>query len=792
MNDHALRLLEFGEIRAELIHYAWSEDGKKRLAGEGFLRSAKELEQIRRPAAEFRRLLDSDAAPPALNLPDITGLVKIAEKPGAVLEPAELGTIGSYLRQMKILKNYLKKGGGILREEAEGLPAMSGLSAKIDGIIDREGNVRDNDIPSLSRLRRRIRAYRKDLDALAASYLGNSDLRGYWQSDTASQKDGRMALPLASNFRGRIKGVVHEISSSGATAFFEPLDIFEKNNDIAETENEYRRELFQILKDLTAAAGEAANDLLYLSGRLALIDSWQARAVYGKRHECFPAAVADSPERDFILSAARHPLLGAKAVPIDIRLAEGTRILLVTGPNTGGKTLALKTAGLLALMNQFGLDIPAAGDSSLPLFDDIFVDMGDEQSIAESLSTFSAHISNLAKIVSSCARASLVLLDELGSGTDPEQGAAIAMAFLDTLAERGVYAMVTTHLGSLKHYAYSRPGVSNASVLFDAEAFKPAYKIIPGVPGESHAFEIAERCGVPALIIDRARAYMSGSETDSARLIRSLTEKEAEIAQTLRQQRKLLADLEEERRLLAEKQSELSGREIRLRREGLTEARRFLAETRKQFEALVHELRQAGRSAAPDAGEQTARYTQELRSLTGEIQRRIKTEEQKIEELTALARPARSGPLEEGMQVLIGDPPRGAVLERRLPGGRWQLTAGAIRLCLPESEIVSVQASIPQKPEIQINLTQTAGEPARFELDIRGLRAEEAIAALIKQTDRAIIQSLQEFGVIHGKGEGVLQTAVHDYLRGHPAVAEFRFAHPDQGGTGKTFVKLKG
>ncbi|MDR1178896.1 MAG: Smr/MutS family protein [Spirochaetales bacterium] len=797
MNEHALRLLEFETVRREIMDYAWSEDGRSRLAGEGFSRSEKELEKIRRPVAEFRVLFDTCTDRPAVFLPSIADMLKAAEKPGAVLEPAQIGTIGSYLRQAGTLKAYIKKGGGLLREEADGLPDMGALSTEIGRIIDREGNVKEDEIPSLAQLRRKIRAGRRELDVLAASYLGGADYKSYWQSDTASQKDGRMVLPLAANFRGRIKGVVHEISRGGATAFFEPLDIFEKNNAAAETENEYRRELFRILKDLTARIGACSGDLWFLVERLARIDSWQARASYGRVHSCFPAFPAAGHDRaGFALSSARHPLLGKKAVPVDIVLSGDTRVLLITGPNTGGKTLALKTAGLFALMNQFGMEIPAAGDSCLPLFDDIFVDMGDEQSIANSLSTFSAHISNLAKISEACTDSSLVLLDELGSGTDPEQGAAIAMAFLDCFLERGVRALVTTHLGTLKHYAFERAGVSNASVEFDGEAFVPVYKILAGVPGESHALEIARRCGVSPAIVAKAREYVSGSGTDSARLIRELIQKEADIARTLLAQRKILADLEEEKERLAAKEKDLAARELRLRREGLSESRRFLSESRKTLESLIHEFRaaQTGIQARPPDPP-----AQNLRSFTDGLQNLVSAEEQKIEELSTLARAVHTQPLREGMEVFIGDPPRRAVLERKLSGGRWQLSAGDLRLSLPESEITPPDAasgtSVPaleKKPDVSISLVQTAvSEPARLELDIRGLRAAEALAALVKQTDRAILQGLREFSVIHGKGEGILQETVHACLRAHPAVENFSFAHPNQGGTGKTLVRLK-
>ncbi|MDR1625055.1 MAG: Smr/MutS family protein [Spirochaetia bacterium] len=801
MNEHALRLLEFETVRGELMDYAWSGDGKERLSREGFFRTEWELEKIRRPVAEFRGLFDADAQRPALSLPAIGGLVRVAEKPGAVLEPTQIGSIGAYLRQAGTVRAYIRKAGGVLKEEAEGLPDMGGLCARIDKIIDGEGNIRDEDIPSLAGLRRRIRSSRRELEALAASYLGGADYKSYWQSDTASQKDGRTVLPLASNFRGRIKGVVHEISSSGATAFFEPLDIFEKNNLVAETENEYRRELFRILKELTAEIGARAGELGFLLDRIAAIDSWQARAFYGRVHCCFPAAAVGRGV--FSLLSARHPLLGKKAVPIDIALGEDQRVLLISGPNTGGKTLALKTAGLLALMNQFGMEIPAAADSRLPLFDEIFVDMGDEQSIAQSLSTFSAHISNLAKISEACTGSSLVLLDELGSGTDPEQGAALAMAFLDRFLGRGVHVLVTSHLGALKRYAFGRAGVSNASVRFDAQAFKPLYEILAGVPGESHALEIARRCGVAPGIVAAAREYVAGGETDSARLIRELTERETQLALNLRRQQEVLAELESRKSRLAAKEMDLAAREIKLRKEGLAESRRFLGESRKTFEALVHEFRLTqGQSRTPPESP----LLREIRAFTEGLQNQVNADEQKVEQKTeelAALKP-QAGPLREGMEVLIGDPPRRALLGRRLSGGRWQLTVGALRLALPESEITpaaadsgggaSTQAGgarpVPEgKTEVLVSIEKN--EPARFELDIRGLRAAEALAALAKQIDRAIMQGLQEFSVIHGKGEGVLQETVQGCLRGHPCVESFSFAHPDQGGTGKTFVRLK-
>ncbi|MDR2589028.1 MAG: hypothetical protein LBC67_06335, partial [Spirochaetales bacterium] len=731
MNARALRLLEFETIRSEVSSHAWTQDGRKLLCEEDFAYTAQELEKLRGPVREFRLLFQGKEERPSLSLPSITEYVKLAEKPGAVLEARELADISRYICGGEAIKTYIRKGGPLLTEEAEALPDLAGLAKKISALVDAEGHIRDDAVPSLARLKRMLRSCQREIETLAASYLAGSSCKGYWQSDTASQKDGRLVLPLARDFKGRIKGVVHEISASGATAFFEPLDIFEKNNHIAETENEYRREVFRLLKEITAETGAGADALLFLVERTARIDSWQSRAFFGHTRDSFPAQILPS---GIHLMDCRHPLLGKKAVPIDLRLAPETKMLLITGPNTGGKTVALKTVGLFALMNQFGLDLPASSGSGLPLFDDIFVSLGDEQSIAESLSTFSAHTKNLAAIEAAMTSASLVLLDELGSGTAPEEGSALAMAFLDRFAEEGVHAVITSHLGVLKHYAFTRAGISNASVEFDSKALKPAYRIIPGVPGESHAIETAKRCGVPQKLIEAAEAYLSRSETDSSRLIKSLTEKEKELTALLCEQEKLKKNLEEHTLSLAEKEKETAEREKTLRREGLREERRFLDESRKTLEALVREIRENANAASaakttadtsPGGEAETpsshSSLTRSIHSFTASITAHIENEESKIKEAQAKI-PLPPMTLAEGMEVLAGSPPRPARLERRLKNGNWLASIGAVRMEISPAVITPAPLAR-EKTGISVSLSADGtGGTAKFELDIRGLR----------------------------------------------------------------------
>ncbi len=779
MNKHAETVLEFRHIRRELEELAFSEGGRKLIAGQDFLSRRSDLEKIRVPSAEFRKLLAETEDRPSFSFPDIEEQTSAAEKPGAALDAPELARVAAFVRQAKILKSFLERGGERLSEEAADLPDLTELAKKIGRVLDQEGNVKDGEIPSLASIRQRIRTIRRELESLSYSYLGGSDYRGYWQTDTPTEKDGRLVLPLNANYRGRLRGVVHEVSSRGATIFFEPVDIFEKNNALVDEENEYRLELFRILRDLTAEVGARAGELRYLSERVAVIDSWHARARYSGIHDCFPAAWDGGR---LVLKRARHPLLGRKAVPIDVEIGEGIRILIVTGPNTGGKTVALKTVGLLALMNQFGLDVPADLGSALPLFDDVFADIGDEQSIAESLSTFSAHVRNLSSIVLSCTPNSLVLLDELGSDTDPEEGAALAMAFLDRFLAVDCISMVTTHLGVLKNYGFTKPNVSNASVDFDVTLLRPTYRIVPGIPGSSHALEIAEQQGIPRDIVENAKAYVDRNETDASKLIRNLIEHQRSLTERTRDLDRRLEDAKRKEEELAGKEESIEERERELRKEGLAELNRFLSESRKEFENLVREIRE---------GELTKTRQQAAKTFTEAVKQRIAEEEEKAGRPRQRPKFLKAGPLEPGMEVYVGKQKRRGVLIRRMKEGRWLVSAGALRLTLAEDELMPA-AVTERKSDFVVSLAEGGvQEPAKLEIDLRGMRADEALKALEKQIDRALMQGLAEFGVIHGKGEGILQRAVQDYLSTCPAVGTFGFASPEAGGSGKTLVSLK-
>ncbi|HUV08806.1 MAG TPA: endonuclease MutS2, partial [Spirochaetia bacterium] len=560
MDSHTLQLLEFQSIRDELGEYCLSSEGKELIQQQGILTVPEDVHCLLSLVSEYRRILAGGSPFPALDFPPIRPLLRPLTKQGTVLEAEELAAVGRYILSSKRLKRFLFRnveapaavggatvagGASALGEKAGEIPDLDGLSKEIFRTVDREGRLKESQIPELKAISRRLSGMRREVDRLVARYLSQPEYQSYWQNDRPTQRDGRMVLALKANFKGRIKGIVHELSSSGATVFIEPLDLVDRNNDIIHEQNAYRREAIRFLRALTAKAYQSRADLADMVEKVSFLDSLYARARYAVIHRCFPAVYRQGEIR---LSEARHPLLGPGAVPIDVEIGDPTRMLIITGPNTGGKTVSLKTVGLLSLMNQFGMEIPAAEGSALGVHDNFFADIGDEQSIEQSLSTFSSHIVSLSRIVRESTSRSLVLLDELGAGTDPEEGVAIAMALLDHFIEKGSLTLATTHHGILKNYGYTRQGVQNASMEFDRTSLVPTFRMIIGIPGESHALEIAERVGMTNEITRNARSYLNDERNDISELIKRLSEKQRQLLETEKSHRERETELKEKQR----------------------------------------------------------------------------------------------------------------------------------------------------------------------------------------------------------------------------------------------------
>lgn len=471
-------------------------------------------------------------------------------------------------------------------------------------------------------------------------------------------------------------------------------------------------------------------------------------------------------------------MLGAKAVPIEVELRDEQSVLIITGPNAGGKTVTLKTIGLFVLMNQFGMCIPAEEGSGLQIYSEVLGDIGDDQSIEESLSTFSAHMKNISRFAERAAEDALILIDELGSGTDPEEGSAIAMAVLDRFIERGATVVTTTHQSVLKNYGFSKKGVTNASVSFDPETHLPTYTIVHGLPGESHALEIAETSGMSREILAHAKRYIDEQSTDIAKIIREisaqqrlLNEREAEYE---KREKGLLDKIREtDLRALRLKQ-----RETELRTQGYMELTKQIQESRRHLENLVKELRE---------GELTKEKTRSVKQFLDTMQQRADREYEELEEVKNELSPDLQ--ITPGLEVLVGGSKQRGKVIRQARKGYWIIATEKLRITVPERDIQAVVKTGKKHEKVSVEHQSGTVQPV-FILDIRGYRLERALSELDTQIDRAIMANMRSFEVIHGHGDGVLKKGVHEKLRRHPAVRGFEFALPEEGGFGKTIVQL--
>jgi len=761
-------------------------------------------------------------------LPSIGFLLPKIETQGIVLDLDETFAIGLFVERSMELIKWLNREGTDTRERQEAaysplfsllneIPDCSPAAAEIFKIIDREGNMRD--LPALRVIKKRISSLEKELNGTVSRYSSNDDYKRMLQSPVPSQRDGRAVIAVKINYRGRIPGIVHEVSGSGQTIFLEPLDVVEKNNEVLMEKRNLDAEIHKILRELTEKISIHAEKIRKLHERIIEIECLRARARYSlsiKGNFTYSVTMQQTGNtnsntlntnsaQSLLLKQARHPML-KKPVPINIEMNNITRTLIITGPNTGGKTVALKTLGLLAMMNQSALALPLEEGSILPVFDGIYADIGDEQSINQSLSTFSSHITNISAITAEASEKSLVLLDELGSGTDPQEGGAIAMAVLDYLIEKKSRMIITTHHGILKHYGYTRPGVENASVEFDAHTLSPTYKIINGLPGESRAIDIAASNGLNQEIVASARKYIDDDKTDVSEMIKGLEQKQRELAGLEKISTIEHNKLKEEKRRTDLKELHLRQKEAELKRESLGKLQHFLNDSRKNLENLVRELKEG--EIDREKTLKVKEFLNELGSYAETESKILTTEERAIREQVLKSEKINTEQKIEfapGMEVLAGvSRQMGIIIRTDKKSSRsvdaetsWLVEIGSLKMSFPESELIPV----PQKASAKSNKKQKSftawaadygsSNDVVYELKIRGMRFEEAMDAVRRQVDAAILTGLRTFAIVHGKGHGILRQGVHDFLRNHPAVADFHFSRPEVGGFGRTEVVLK-
>ena len=789
MDEKILKTMEYRKIIDQLVHYSQTPIGKQ--AAEGLL-PVSSLEDVKRMLQATDEAFKADrlkGAPGFGGIVDITPAVKRA-RIGGTLNPHELLGIATTLEGSRRVKRYM----AAMHEEhvlellvtlSESLSDQKALEEAIKRCIDDNGEVQDSASSELAQIRRELRGgevrIREKLDAMIRS----STVVKMLQDQLITIRGDRFVIPVKAEYRSHFGGIVHDQSGSGATLFIEPESIVAMNNKLRETRLREEREIEVILQKLTALVGDQAELLLYDSDVLGQLDFIFAKARLAREMK---GTLPRMNDRGFLkLKKARHPLISPdQVVPIDVELGNQYTTIIVTGPNTGGKTVTLKTIGLLSLMAMSGLFVPVEEGSQLCVFDAIYADIGDEQSIEQSLSTFSSHMKNIISILSRMTPKSLVLLDELGAGTDPAEGSALAVAILEHIHTLGSRMVATTHYSELKAYAYERKGVVNASMEFDVATLSPTYRLLVGVPGRSNAFAIAERLGLPVEILDYARGEVDEEDMRVESMIASLeqnrlgAEQERETAEQLRRELEALRS-----RHTAELEKLEQQRDKRLEK-AEAEAASIIAKARQEAEKIISELRRLAQEEGAAVKEH---------KLIAARKQLDDAEPQQRKKTTAARKTAKAPrQIEAGDEVMVYSlNQKGHVVE--LSGSKEavvQLGIMKMKVSLEDMELIST-ATVAAKPvqRTVTNLKRTRDEQVRSELDLRGSNLEEALIEVDRFIDEAYLGNLGQIYIIHGKGTGVLRTGISDYLRKHKHIKSYRLGNYGEGGAGVTVAELK-
>lgn len=780
--------LEFDRIRQRLVALATTGEGAASLSELAPLRDEERLTPLRDAVSHLLRRVQEGWVLPGGELPSLSTLLERVGRDGAVLEAEECRDVLLLLDHAARVRDALRPPDSEGPEEVRlpkklelihtRLVVPDGLHRELRRLILPDGTLNREAIPELSRLQREIRRLNQDLLDTAGRMIREAPQM--YQGDQPTDRDGRTVVPLAASFRGRIDGIVHESSGSGETVYVEPRALVDLNNSLVQARNGVLQEIRRVLRQLSAAIRAEQQTLSETLGALVEADTLLARARYAME---YGGIVCPAGSR-INLRRACHPLLGEDCVPLDIEWSPGLRLMVISGPNTGGKTVLLKTLGLLSMMNQAAVPVPVAGDSELPMYTDWGVAIGDEQSLDAALSTFSAQLRSLAEICRRAGSASLVLLDELGSGTDPEEGAALSRAVVDALIERGSTILVTTHQTVLKHYGYTHEAAANASMAFDEESHRPSYRVVPGRPGASHALEAARASGLPEDVMRRAEQYHAERETSVAEIISRLGEREQEVLARREELNRRQEEFERQRKALELERERVRTRERELRSRGLAELDQVIREARRNVEAEVRRLRQQG---AELSREDIQRAHHQLRQIEQQRAAEDATLEQQRQQESTEAGLSEND-LQPGMSVRhTGNGREGRV---RSVGRRGvEVQFGVVRMTVPAAELAlgseSMASAGPNRPGVS-----TPRVHSLLELDLRGFRLAEALEELERQIDAALVTGQETLAVVHGTGTGVLQKGVQDYLRERPEVQSFGFAAPEEGGFGKTVLRL--
>ena len=785
MDEKSLEILEFPQILAILAGYTSFSASRELMLGLKPLTDYDQIDRRLKQSAEARQLLALEPGFAIGGVSDIREAARMAALQG-ILEPRSLVEIQQTLAAVRQTRSSLRAVSAELPrlwDIARDMAELRLLEKEIARCVSPGGDVLDRASPNLAAIRMQLREEREHLWRRLEAIINSPRGRRIIQEPIITEREGRYVIPVKVEFRKEIRGITHDVSNTGVTVFVEPWSTMELGNTVRELVNEEKREVERILRSLSAEVGKHEAEISGSIARMAELDLALAKARYARAVRACEPWLKDSNGFEnkgletavFRLVEARHPLLGEKAVPLSVELGRDFSTLVITGPNTGGKTVALKTIGLFSLMAQAGIPIPASPETCLPVFDSVFADIGDEQSIEQTLSSFSWHVGNIVRIIQKATPCSLVLLDELGTSTDPAEGSALARAILLHFLEKKVLTVATTHYGDLKAFAQATPGVQNASFDFDPATLAPTYHLTLGLPGGSNALATATRLGVPTEIIDHARDLLSKGTLELESLLSDLmVEKQKTEA--------VRAGLENERKEVDRQNAELKERLQRLREE----EQQAVQEARDRVVAEAAELHRQLRQASSELRREMTRerLEQARKALTGVR-----------EQLGSEVWRTNSGEAESEKSIAAGDRVylkdiglQASVLSVDENAREVEVQAGQLKLRVGLENVEKTAEAKPGRPKI--GTMPAATRVISTELDLRGKRADEVEVALDIYLNDATLANLSEVRIIHGVGTGTVRQIARDFLAAHPLVKSFRTGKQDEGGDGATVVSL--
>ena len=842
MNTKALTEIDYFHIRDKIASYCSTQDAKKILLERVPFTDYKKIDESKNLGRECENFLSATSSYGLKSYESINPFFSIIKTDGMNLSLEQVKVIADFITSVKSIKKSVANASEkieipLLVERIQKLPDFSEAEKLIFRIITPDGILRE--LPEIVAIRKEIASLNAKLKNIMHKIITDPRYQNILESNVPVLKGDRQVLAVKAGLQNKINGIVHEVSQSGKTCFIEPQEAVLCSNSLVQKENELEIIIKKILTELTAALRPSIPFFKEAIPLMAEIDCSMAGAKWGAENKCVYAL--DCKNEAPLLIKARHPLLGKTVVPIDLRFEKNTNVLIITGPNTGGKTVSLKTFALFSMLNQSGFPVPAAEGSRLPVFDNVFADIGDDQSLEQSLSTFSGHMKNIAGAVNHATSKSLVLLDELGSGTDPQEGSAIAMAVLDELIERKSFVLVTTHLGVLKNYGYTNSSCENASVEFDVSSLSPSYRIIMGLPGESHALDIAQKNGLPQKLCKAAKNFIATEQTDVSALIRGLNRKHVELNKIQKVAEKKENDFLQKKERLDLREENLRKLELNIKKEKMQELDDFLIHSRRQLENLVRTLKEGEITREKTLG--VKKFISDLTEDITNLEQKIQREEDNLLQKKKTSHPSSNKKTKKKISnaealefARVNDYPHSAfstgaesendeqpevltyapgIRVKSLSSGvegiiiskdkkdSWQVQFGSVKMSVKEknleilenqsggnSGLHSSDSNSDNYDKAYYSTDFSTDEKPVFELRLLGCRAEEAVKLLEHQIDLCVLNNFTSFSVIHGTGEGVLKQVVHDYLSHCPSVKDFSFARAEDGGFGKTYVTM--